>query len=125
MDKIKLKKEVSDWQEEFLKIVKEKLGAQSTADLRLAMKLQHEYSDERLEGFERDFMITSLAAESRDSSLMDSYTVLDSIASNAADKDILKSVSGLIQTISKAKEDGKTKEINAELVEKLKEHKEE
>jgi hypothetical protein len=126
MDKIKLRKDVSDWQEEYLKTVEEKLGLLSTDELMRAMKkLEHEYSDERLNSFKRETMITSLVAESRDPSLMAAYTVLGGIESNVTDADILNSVSGLIQTISKTKEGEKSKEMNAELVEKLKGYEEE
>ncbi|MWB94030.1 hypothetical protein GON26_06625 [Flavobacterium sp. GA093] len=69
-------------------------------------------------------MIASLVAENRDTSLLDSYTVLEHIDKDATDSIISKPVSGLIQTISKAAEDKNTKEMNSELVEKLKEYEE-
>ncbi|MFH6989414.1 hypothetical protein ACHRVW_16865 [Flavobacterium collinsii] len=123
MDKAKLKKDLGEWQELYTGALRSKLALQSTDDLRRAMsRLEYEYSEQRLEGFTRNFMIASLVAESRDSSLLDSYAVLGHIDKDAADSIISKSVSKFIQTISKAEEDENTIEMNTELVEKLREY---
>ncbi|MWB92924.1 hypothetical protein GON26_00965 [Flavobacterium sp. GA093] len=125
MDRKELKKDASEWLEEYLKTVEEKLASLSRDELEREMKnLESEYTDQQLEKFTEKVMIASLKANCKHASVIGGYVILDQLQNNAADADILKSVSGLIQTISKAKEDVKTKEMNTEFVEKLKQYEE-
>ncbi|MFH6959164.1 hypothetical protein ACHRV1_17355 [Flavobacterium aquidurense] len=125
MDRIELKKDASEWLEEYLKTVEEKLASLSRDELEREMKnLESAYTDQQLEKFTEKLMIASLKTNCKHASVIGAYVILDQLQNNATDADILKSVSGLIQTISKAKEDVKTKEMNTEFVEKLREHEE-
>lgn len=126
MDRIELGNDVNEWLEEYLKTVEEKLASLSRAELISEMKnLESAYTDQQLEKFHDKVMISSLKANCKHGSVIDAYVILDQLRNNASDAVILNSVSGLIQTISKAKVDEKTREMNAEFMEKLREHEEE
>ena len=126
MDRVELENDISEWLEEYLKTVEEKLASLSRAELISEMKnLESAYTDRQLEKFSDKVMISSLKANCKHASVIDAYVILDQLRNNASDAVILNSVSGLIQTISKAKVDEKTREMNAEFVEKLREQEEE
>ncbi|WDF65527.1 hypothetical protein [Flavobacterium sp. KACC 22763] len=126
MDRIELGNDINEWLEEYLKTVEEKLASLSRAELISEMKnLESAYTDQQLEKFPDKVMISSLKANCKHASVIDAYVILDQLRNNASDAVILNSVSGMIQTISKAKVDEKTREMNAEFMEKLREHEEE
>lgn len=126
MDRIELKNDVSEWLEDYLKTVEEKLASLTRAELISEMKnLESAYTDQQLEKFPDKVIISSLKANCKHASVIDVYVILDQLRTNASDAVILNSVSGLIQTISKTKVDEKTREMNAEFVEKLREQEEE